>query len=262
MFTSSSTTAVTCSASPATDERSIVVGSLLLRGMLVGIVAGLLAFGFARIFGEPPLESAIGFEHHQAHATGAPHQHEEELVSRTTQAGLGLLTGVVVYGAAAGGLFALAFAFVYGRVGRLGPRATAALLALAVFVAVILVPALKYPANPPAVGDPETIGYRTALFFGMVAISMAALVIAVMLGRRLAGSMNVWNAGLLAGAVFVAIVAAAQYVLPEIDEIPEHFSAGVLWRFRLASLGLQVVLWATLGLLFGAVTARSVRLRR
>jgi Probable cobalt transporter subunit (CbtA) len=132
------------------------------------------------------------------------------------------------------------------------------LLALAVFVAVILVPALKYPANPPSVGDPETIGYRTALFFTMVAISVAALVLAVMLGRRLAGSMNAWNAGLLAGTVFLAIVAVAQYLLPEIDEIPEHFSAAVLWRFRLASLGLQVVLWATLGLLFGAVTARSV----
>jgi hypothetical protein len=235
-----------------------VVGSLLLRGMLVGIVAGLLAFGFAKVFGEPPLESAISFEQHHAHATGAAHQHEEELVSRATQAGIGLLTGVVVYGAGVGGLFALAFAFVYGRVGRLGPRATAALLALAVFVAVILVPALKYPANPPSVGDPDTIGYRTALFFTMVAISVAALVLAVMLGRRLAGSMNAWNAGLLAGAVFLAIVAVAQYLLPEIDEIPEHFSAAVLWRFRLASLGLQVVLWATLGLLFGAVTARSV----
>jgi hypothetical protein len=235
-----------------------VVGGLLLRGMLVGIVAGLLAFGFARMFGEPPLESAISFEQHKAHAPGAPHQHEEELVSRGTQAGIGLLTGVVVYGAAAGGLFALAFAFIYGRVGRLGPRATAALLALAVFVAVILVPALKYPANPPAVGDPGTIGYRTALFFAMVAISVAALVVAVMLGRRLAESMDVWNAGLLAGAAFVAIVAVAQYVLPEIDEIPEHFSAAVLWRFRMASLGLQAVLWATLGLLFGAVTARSV----
>jgi predicted cobalt transporter CbtA len=242
-----------------------VVGSLLLRGMLVGIVAGLLTFGFALVFGEPPLESAISFEQHAAHAAGGAHQHgagqahqhEEELVSRATQAGIGLLTGVVVYGAAVGGLFALVFAFVYGRVSPLGPRATAALLALAAFLAIVLVPALKYPANPPSVGHPETIGYRTALFFIMVAISVAALVAAVMLGRRLAARMNGWNAALLGGAAFVTIIAIAQYALPEFNEVPEHFSAVVLWRFRVASIGLQVVLWTTLGLLFGAVVDRS-----
>ena len=39
-----------------------MVGALLLRGMLVGVVAGLLAFGFAEIFGEPQVEHAIAFE--------------------------------------------------------------------------------------------------------------------------------------------------------------------------------------------------------
>jgi hypothetical protein len=105
-----------------------MVGNLLLRGMLVGVFAGLLAFGFARIFGEPQVDRAIAFEDQMSQAKGeAP---EPELVSRETQAGLGLFTGVIIYSAAIGGLFSLAFAFVYGRVGRLGPRATAALLAL------------------------------------------------------------------------------------------------------------------------------------
>ena len=67
-----------------------------------------------------------------------------------------------MYGLALGGLFALAFAFAYGRVARASPRATALWLAAAAFVVVYLVPFLKYPANPPAVGDPDTIGRRTA----------------------------------------------------------------------------------------------------
>lgn len=113
-----------------------MVGNLLLRGMLVGVFAGLLAFGFARIFGEPQVDRAIAFEDQMSQAKGeAP---EPELVSRKTQAGLGLFTGVIIYSAAIGGLFSLAFAFVYGRVGRLGPRATAALLALGGFVAIVL----------------------------------------------------------------------------------------------------------------------------
>lgn len=247
-----------------------MVGHLLARGMLVGLVAGLMAFGFARLFGEPPLESAIAFEAHahdahtsqgetaSAHAPAA-HDAEPELVSRSTQSGLGLLTGAVVYGAAIGGLFALAFAFVHGRIGDQGPRATAALLALAGFVAIVLVPALKYPANPPAIGEPETIGARTAWFFAMLAMSLTALVAAVALARGLWTRWGAWNAWLIAAAAYIAVIAAVQYVLPEINEVPEHFSAVVLWRFRVAALGMQLVLWAVIGLLFGVLTERGGR---
>jgi len=232
-----------------------MVGHLLLRGMLVGVVAGLLAFGFARIFGEPQIDRAIAFEEQMSKAKGEAA--EPELVSRETQAGLGLFTGVVVYGAALGGLFSLVFAFVYGRVGGLGPRATAALLALGGFFAIVLIPEIKYPANPPSVGEPESIGYRTELFLLMLAISVAALVLAVMLARQLWARCGAWNAALIAGAAFVALIAIVQYMLPAINEVPGQFSADLLWRFRVASLGIQAVLWTTIGLLFGALTESS-----
>lgn len=249
-----------------------MVGSLLLRGMLVGVVAGLLAFGFARIFGEPEVDRAISFEqtmheahphtHGEGHAHGDAHAdaaaEEPELVSRKTQAGLGLLTGVVVYGAALGGLFSLVFAFVYGRVGRVGPRATSALLAVSAYVAIVLVPSIKYPANPPSVGSPDTIGSRTGLFFLMLVISVTALALAVILTNRLRGRFGTWNATILAGAAFVVVIAIAQYGLPAVNEVPEQFSAVVLWRFRIASLGIHAVLWTIIGLLFGALTERSM----
>jgi hypothetical protein len=233
-----------------------MVGSLLLRGMLVGVVAGLLAFGFAKVFGEPQVDRAIAFEEELTAAKGeAP---EPELVSRATQAGVGLFTGIVVYSSAIGGLFSLAFASVYGRVGSLGPRGTAALLALGGFLAIVLVPDLKYPANPPAVGNPDTIGFRTELFFIMLLISVTALVLAVGLARRLRKRYGAWNAALLSGLAFLVVIAIAQQVLPEVNEVPEQFSAVVLWRFRIASLGIQLVLWTTLGLLFGALTERRL----
>ena len=257
-----------------------MVGHLLLRGMLVGVVAGLLAFGFAKLFGEPPIERAIAFEAQIGSHAGHTHSHDHagqgagsgdhadhaahpigepavELVSRGTQAGLGLLTGMVVYGAAIGGLFALAFAFVHGRIGDQGPRATAALLALAGFVAMVLVPAIKYPANPPAVGDPATIGARTALFFTMLTLSIAALAAAVALARKLQARFGAWDAALIAGAAFVVAIALVQYALPAVNEVPDHFSAIVLWRFRVASLGMHLVLWATIGLLFGFLSERA-----
>src|SRR2546430_1805232 len=126
--TSSRTTAGTCSASPATDGGGTVVMSaraLLVRGMLVGVVAGLLALLFGRLFGEPPIDAAIAYEY--AHTPAG--DSDPELVSRTVQSTLGLGVAVVVYGAALGGIFALAFAFVYGRLGRFGARATSVLVA-------------------------------------------------------------------------------------------------------------------------------------
>jgi len=231
-----------------------VVGRLLLRGMLAGVIAGLLAFGFARAVGEPQIEQAIAFERHMDHAKGETPG--PELVSRATQAGAGLLVGVVVYGAAIGGLFSLVFAFVYSRFGRLSPRTTAALLAAAAFVSFVLVPALKYPATPPAVGEPDTIGSRTALYFAMLVISIIALIFAIGLAKRLTRPYGSWNAGLVGAAAYVAIVAIAGYGLPDVSEVPDHFSAVLLWKFRIASLGLQLVLWTTVGLVFGLLAGR------
>ncbi|WP_414440314.1 CbtA family protein [Burkholderia sp. 22PA0106] len=232
-----------------------MVGKLLVRGMLAGIAAGLLTFGFARIAGEPQVDQAISFEEKIDAAKGeAP---EPELVSRPTQAGLGLGTGVVVYGAALGGLFALTFAFSYGRIGSTRPRTLSACLALAAFVSLVIVPNLKYPANPPSVGDPDTIGYRTGLFFLMIAISIAAAVFSLNLRRAFAARMGQWNASIVAGLIYLAIVAAVQYALPTINEVPAAFPAVVLWKFRVAAIGMQAILWTTLGLLFGALVERS-----
>lgn len=240
-----------------------MTGSLLLRGMIVGLIAGVLAFGFARVFGEPMVERAIAFEDQEAKAAAQANPavaepEETETVSRSTQAGLGLFAGVTVFGSALGGVFALAFAFVYGRVGALGPRGTAAALAALGFIAVVLIPELKYPPNPPAVGTADTIAQRTELFFAMLAISIAAMAGAVALARRLAGGMSLWTAGVVAGLAYLVVVAMAQIALPVIDEVPENFSANLLWNFRIASLGIQAILWSVIGLGFGAIAERVV----
>jgi hypothetical protein len=238
-----------CWASPAT-EQTRVARALLLRGMLAGVFAGLLAVGFARLFGEPQLELAIGFEALTSHAA------EPELVSRAMQRTVGLLIAGVAGGAALGGIVALVFAAAYRRVGPHGPRALAALLSGAGFIVVVLVPQLKYPANPPSIGEAATIGVRTALYFEMILIALAALVLAVMLARALLARLGAWNAWLLAACAFIFVVAAVQLVLPAVDETPPGFPAELLWRFRIASLGTQFVLWASFGAIFGALAER------
>jgi hypothetical protein len=278
-----------------------MIRTLLVRGMVVGVIAGLLQFGIAKIFGEPQVDKAIAFEsemdavkeaqeHMAADANSggaaastaqvmdtmsnmangtatndaASHSHdggEEELVSRKNQASWGLLTGTLTYGAAFGGIFALVYAFALGRIGGVSPRGLAALLALAAFITIALVPMLKYPANPPAVGDPDTIGPRTGLYLSMLVISIGAMISAVLTGRGLARKHGLWTASIAGGALFIAIVAVAQLVLPDVQEVPDQFPAVVLWRFRIANLGMHATLWGSMGLLFGYLTERSFQAR-
>lgn len=233
-----------------------MVRALLVRGMLAGALAGLLAFGFAWLFGEPQVDLAIGFgEHAHRMAGGAA---EPELVSRAVQSTVGLLTGVVVYGGAIGGVFALAFAGAYGRIARLGPRGIAALLAAVAFVVLILMPQIKYPAAPPSIGEAETIGLRTGLYFTMMALSLISAIAALSTGRQLVRRLGAWNGTLAAGAAYLLVMTAAMLILPAIDEVPAGFSATLLWRFRLASLGVEAVLWTALGLVFGALAERHL----
>jgi predicted cobalt transporter CbtA len=245
------------SGSPATSETIMAVHQLLLRGMLVGIVAGLLAFAFARTFGEPSVDRAIAFEAAEAKAKGETP--DPEIFSREVQASIGLATGVTVYGAALGGIFSLVFALCYGRIGRMSPRACAAVIAGLGFVAIYVVPYLKYPANPPSIGEPATIGMRTGLYFSMIALSVIAMMVAVSLARLSEARFGRWNSILLGGLAFIVMVAVAQFALPGINEVPTEFPATTLWQFRVAAIGIQAVIWTVIGLLFGALTERSLR---
>jgi putative cobalt transporter subunit CbtA len=238
--------------------------------MLAGLLAGVLGFAFARQFGEPSVETAIAFEsyveydlHHE--------QPEEELVSRPAQSTAGLGTGTLLYGAALGGMLALVFAAAYGRLGALTARGTAALLGGLGFTAVYLVPFLKYPANPPSIGDPHTIQYRTAVYLVLVLTSIVAMVGAVMLQRRLVERFDGWNATLIAAGAYIVVIGVCYAAFPSINEVPQQtlpsvvdavtdadvtFPPTTLWAFRVSSLGLQVVMWTTIGLVFGAFAHR------
>ncbi|HTQ36533.1 MAG TPA: CbtA family protein [Steroidobacteraceae bacterium] len=241
-----------------------MVGKLIIRGLIAGICAGLLAFGFARVIGEPAVAIAIQFESAQdeakaaaARAAGQPVEEEPEIFSRAVQSGVGLLTGVVGVGAGMGALFAVLFAIANGRIGTWGPGATCALLALLGWTSLYMVPALKYPANPPSVGQPDTIQIRTALYFLAMALSIASTIGAWALGRRLARSYGLWNGSVVALLAYLVVLTVVFQLLPPINEVPRNFPAVTLWNFRVASAGLQVVLWGGVALIFGTIAEIS-----
>ncbi len=252
-----------------------MVGKLLMRGMLVGILAGILSFAFLKVVGEPQVDRAIAFETQmdeakakaaadEAKAKGLPVPAEEtdyEIVSRTTQAGIGLFTGVTVYSIAFGGLFALAFALAYGRMGTLGPRATSALLAGMGLFAVYVVPEPQI-SGQSAVGrrsrddrDAHLSVFRDDLWFPSRLWSPPACS-----AGRLVGKWGAWDAALIGAVAYLAVVLVVALLMPSVNEVPEGFPASVLWQFRMASLGAQLIMWGTLGLLFGRLTERAAAL--
>lgn len=237
-----------------------MIRPLLVRGMLSGLAAGGLAFAVAYLLGEGPLAAGIAFEDAAAAADATPGMAtEEELVSRTVQSTLGLGTVALLYGAALGGLFALAFALAHGRLGAMSIRATAAVVALGGFVGSFLLPQLKYPGNPPGINSPDTTGPRTGAYLAILVISVVVVTGVVVLARRLAARFGSWDATLLALAAGIAVMALAYLLTPIIDETPPEFPASVVWQFRVSSLASQAVLWATIGMIFGVLTDRARR---
>jgi predicted cobalt transporter CbtA len=230
--------------------------TLLVCGMLAGVAGGLLATGFAEVAGEPAISRAEAFEYAQARAAHEPA--EMVLVPRSIQRSFGLITAATVYGLSFGGLFALAFVACYGRVARVSPARMALWLAGAAFAVVFLVPFLKYPANPPSVGHPDTIGRRTALYAVMLGCSLLAALSGVRVRALLVRRVSSPAATLLALATFLAIAVGAGLALPGVNEVPARFPATTLWRFREASIGMQAVLWSTVGLLFAWSAQRAM----
>ncbi len=232
-------------------------GALLLRGLLAGLIAGLLAGVFAFATGEPHVDAAIAIEETAAHdEPGAADHHADPMISRTGQkAGLFLATGL--YGVALGGILATAYTLLRRRL-RTPSDARAALgLAGAALLGAVLVPFVRYPPNPPAVGDPGTINQRTVSYLAVLVIGLVAVWSAVLAART---QRDEWRQAAAGVAGFLVVVAVGYLLLPTFDEVPDDFPAALLWDFRVASLGTQVVLWTVLGVAFAALlTARGRR---
>jgi predicted cobalt transporter CbtA len=233
-------------------------GAILLRGLLAGLIAGLLAGVFAYSTGESRIDAAIAIEDAAAHAapgTADDGHHDEELVPRPVQKG-GLFLATALYGVAMGGLLATAYTLLRRRLRTRSDTRAAFGLAGGALLGLVLVPFVKYPANPPAVGDPATINQRTIGWLSIVVIGLVAVWAGVVASRSLRATAPEWLRATAALGGFLVVVAIGYVLLPSADEVPGTFPPSLLWSFRLASLGTQVTLWTVLGLAFAALLHR------
>ena len=163
-----------------------------------------------------------------------------------------LLPGAV-YGISLGALFGIVFA--YGRKALPGDnnKKKALFLAGVLWFVLYLMVAIKYPANPPAVGDPETIYYRQSLYVGYLAISgFTALALAITWKRVQFGSKKI-----LFPLIYAAVMIVAYVVLPpNPDKI--SISMDLIHTFRVVTALTIGLFWGILAIVFGSLWDRFI----
>lgn len=224
---------------------------VLRIGALAGVAAGVAMAAFMATVGRGPIRDAIDLEESLEHDHGgAAH---EDLFSRGVQE-IGGAVGLLIFGLALGLIFSVVLAKLAPRLRASSPLQAAVRLAAIGFVTVVLVPFLKYPANPPAVGDPDSINDRTVQYFAVLACSIAltALVWRAYQQAQATPVVRAWMTALL----YAGGLAAIFLILPPNPDAVEA-PADLIWRFRMSSLGSLATAWTVLGLVVGTLWSRD-----
>lgn len=196
------------------------------RGAVSGAITGVFAFVFARLFAEPVINKAIDYESGRDsvldalnRAAGRPIAPDgPEIFSRTVQSTVGIATGIIGFGAAMGALIAVAYVVLHGRF-NVRPRVLVWMLAAFGFLGVYLLPFVKYPANPPAIGHTFTITTRGHLYLTMVGCSLVLLGLAVFLARRLTRRYSLLTSVLLSAVAFFVVYGVLIGLLPSLGNL-------------------------------------------
>ena len=244
-------------------------GSVIGWALACGLAAGLLAAVWASIVGEPLVDQAIAIEEATAAADAdadaaadnpAGHPVEEAdddmvEVSRPTQSGPGLFAAYGLFGAACGLLLAATSLSLRGA--WLDPFRRIAVAGTILAGSITVLPWLKYPPNPPAVGDPATASERQQLFFLLIALTGVVLGGAAHLSARLrtAEWPDARRIAVVGSAVAVALGVLLAVLPPNDDPIASVVPAQLIWQFRMASLGGNAILWALLTVGFGLLSS-------
>ncbi len=240
----------------------LTYGTVIKRALVAGLVAGVLAALYLWVVVEPTVDEAIALE--EAAAAAAPDaaaDDEEPLFTRSEQVGGGMLAGVI-FASLLSVVFGTVYASVRHRIAAASDFSRAVLLAAVAFGTTALLPALKYPANPPAVGDPDTVDQRTIQYTLIIVFGILVAVLLAKLSGRLRERCDDPTRIVVLTATAAIVYGAALALFPASpDSIAPSVPARLIWEFRVQSLGGLALVWGALGLGLGwsldRVTART-----
>ncbi len=233
------------------------LGSILACALLAGVVAGLCVAAFHQLATEPVLQRAIDLEAGLKRASGEPVG--PELFSRSVQH-VGLFIGYLFYGVGWGALFGVV-ASLFPLLTRIPFSVKQALgLLIASCWTVGIVPQLKFPANPPGVGESATIVFRQEVYLAMLLLSILGTLFAAMAYQALGRASNGWQRprvriALVAG-LYVLYMGLLYVCLPNYTD-PVRLPSDLIMSFRWLSVIGVLLFWLALGSFFVLFLDRS-----
>ncbi|MDQ3888599.1 MAG: CbtA family protein [Thermoproteota archaeon] len=224
--------------------------------LLAGAIAGTILGAVNQIAVEPYIERAIELEMRNVAQSGQVMNDPSEFAAyRFWQKGGEIIAGTIL-GLSIGSLYGIVFAYTHGSISGTtnNNKKKALIIAGIMWFVLFLMPALKYPPNPPAVGDPETIYYRQSLYVGFLAISgFSALGLAFLYRKMvLASSNNTKKAIIMIPSAYAAIMAGAYLAMPANPD-PINAPIDLVMGFRITSAITVSMFWALLSVIFGAL---------
>jgi len=108
-----------------------------------------------------------------------------------------------------------------------------------------VIPFLKYPANPPTVGDPETVVLRSILYLSFITISGFGAVGFYKLSQKFQNKRKL--VPIIGYGIFISVVF---FVMPE---NPDEITAPIDWvnEFRIMSFLGVTSFWVSIGVILG-----------
>ena len=223
---------------------------VLMVALFAGIAASIVTAAFHALASEPVIERAIALEEAMAAAHG--HAEDAPVVTRQVQR-LGLWIGWLGIGITCATIAGAAYFLAAPRLAQTAAWRWRALVGVAGGWALGVFPLLRFPANPPAVGDPATIGERTSDFLTLEALAAVVVILAVTVwhierrrrpGLALALAVGCW-----------ALVSAALYAfIPQAPapEVPAEAIA-IVAQFRVLAVTGQAIFWTVFAAGFAAL---------
>ena len=216
----------------------------LLSGTIAGTFLGVINQGIV----EPYIDKAINIETQRQINSGGNIDQVEIASYRVWQKSGEIAAGTIL-GISISALFGIVFA--YSRNSLLGSsnKKKALVLAGVMWFVLFLVPALKYPANPPAVGNPETIYYRESLYIRYLAVSGFSALALAFLFRKLG---NKLSKKIIVPLIYAVVMFAAYLGLPSNpDKI--NIPMELVQTFRISSAFSMSIFWGIMAIVFGSL---------
>ena len=217
---------------------------VLVSGFVAGVIHGTVNL----VIVEPYLDEAIEIENQSLFATGlaedTPQFWAEYSSYRDWQKSGQLLAGGIL-GMSIGALFGIVFAYSRNSLPKGHTLKKTFVLAAIMWLTIFIIPFLKYPANPPTVGDVDTVVLRSILYLSFIAISGFSAVGFFILYKKLQNKKK--GLAFVGYAVFITTVFFIMPVNPDEVKAPMDLVNG----FRAMSVIAVTTFWIAEAIIFG-----------